>query len=118
MSKVMTTAQIILTVSMVAAVGLELHATGASLVAVPMSLWAASPFGLMLWATSSRWATPATSWIFLAGALLIALSCVQAYRPAVIASRSTLDFVSTPLYQNMGALVLIGVASLLGRRNR
>jgi hypothetical protein len=119
MNTAKTTAQIALTVSMVVAVGLELHAAAMSLLVVPMTLWVASPFGLMLWATRSRWATPASCWTLLAGALLLALSAVQAYRPSVIASGSTAapSFVFAPLYQNLGALVFVGAASLLGRRD-
>ena len=120
MNSVKTTAQIVLAVSMAAAVGLELHAAQMSILVVPFSLWVASPFGLMLWATRSRWVTPVSGWILLGGAVLLALPSLLAYRPAEIASRSTagLNFVFVPLWQNIAAMVLIGVSAVLGRRDR
>lgn len=120
MNSVKTTTQIVLAVSTAAAVGLELHAAQASILVVPFSLWVASPFGLMLWATRSRWVTPLSGWILLGSAVLLALPSLFAYRPAEIASRSTagLSFVFVPLWQNMAAMVLIGVSAALGRRDR
>jgi hypothetical protein len=120
MNSVKTTAQIVLAVSMAAAVGLELYAAQMSILVVPFSLWVASPFGLMLWATRSRWVTPVSGWILLGGAVLLALPSLLAYRPAEIASRSTagLNFVFVPLWQNIAAMILIGVSAVLCRRDR
>lgn len=120
MSSVKTTAQIVLAVSMAGAVGLELHAAQMSILVVPFSLWVASPFGLMLWATRLRWVNPVSAWILLGGAVLLALPSLLAYRPAEIASRSTagLNFVFVPLWQNVVAMVLIGISAVLSRRDR
>jgi len=120
MNSVKTTAEIILAASMVAAVGLELHAARISVFVVLLSLWVASPFVLMIWATRSRGLARWSDWTLLGGSLLLALSTLHAYRPAEIASRSTaaLSFAFLPLYQNIGVAVLVGASAVLSRKDR
>jgi hypothetical protein len=120
MNSLKATAQIVLAVSMVAALGLVLHAAEMSLFVIPFLLWVASPFASMIWAIRARRLASVPGWIFLSGAALLAISSVFAYRPVEIASRSTaaLNFVFFPLWQNIAATLLLGVGWVLGRGDR
>jgi hypothetical protein len=113
------TARVVLLLGIVGAVTLEMIAADFSVAALVFGAWVALPFLLVLRRTEGTH-TFTSGAICLAGAVLLNVTSLLAYRPSALTGSSTagLVFLFLPLWQLLGVGILLLIVDRVAPRER